>query len=488
MTNSLSFVKPGSLFDIWTDREWSSEQLLTEVQHRRVALLKLGLRVGDRVLIAHGGSPEFFADLLAVWEIGACAVCTDPGLPTIQTQSLVEYSEAKVVLAGIEFDSSLSVDVPILDLSRESETIKVRKKSESQKKPTAVDEALILFTSGTTGAPKGVVLSYGALYSRLELNLTNIDLSGVANVFCPLPTHFGHGLIGNCLTFLRAGCRVLLAPNPSATFLFDFGRIIDEYEINLLSSVPTLWNIVISSASNPSKPYLKRVHIGSAPLSERLWKEVIRWSQTRNVVNMYGLTESANWIAGASAARHEPKDGLVGKLWGGECRLLVGDGEVCKTGEGEILIDTPSLMTGYLKRPDLTESALYRHWFKTGDYGAVDAMGIITLTGRLKFEINRAGVKIQPEDINRVLQNYPSVREAYAFGIPDVVAGEIVGVAVVLEKNKEFDSRSLKTWCQEHLVLEKIPERWFEVKQIPRNDRGKVRRDALISLCLDKNI
>lgn len=461
--------------------------MLAEVQYRKDVLLRMGLGVGDRILIAHGDSLEFFADLLSVWEIGACAVCIDPSLPVTQTQMLVEYSEAKLVLAGSGTNLFPSPRVPIVELQHER-TGNSKNLASIKNEPTRQDEALILFTSGTTGVPKGVVLSFGALRSRLDLNLKYIDPSEITNVLCPLPTHFGHGLIGNCLTFLQAGCRVILAPNPDATFLFDFGRTLDSYKVSFLSSVPTLWKIVVETASEPIATSLKRIHIGSAPLSERLWRDVIRWSGTSDVVNMYGMTETANWVAGASAATYSPRDGLVGKLWGGETGLLVRGEEITHTGEGELLIQTPSFMSGYLKRTDLTESVLCGHWFRTGDWGSIDDDGVITLTGRLKFEINRAGLKVQPEDINRVLHKHPSITEAYAFGLPDALVGEIVAVAVVPSAGQSIDAQGLKSWCRSFLVKEKIPEKWFPVVEIPKTDRGKVDRDRLIGECLNRNL
>jgi oxalate---CoA ligase len=474
----------GSLFDLVTDRRWDTNQLNNEIVSREQQFDALGITFGDRILLCHGGSLEFFADLLAVWRVGACAICIDPRLPLVQIENISNFSEVKLVLVGSNTNSSLSLSVPILDLSHNTHS--ATRKSQVRKYD-ANGEALILFTSGTTGLPKGVVLTFRGLQARFSLNMAHIGLSHIKKTLCTLPTHFGHGLIGNCLTPLFSGGEVIFSPNPDIDTLSNFGSIIDEHKISFLSSVPTFWNIVTRVSAEPKTGSLKRVHIGSAPLSAELWNQVIEWAGTRNVLNMYGLTETANWVAGASATDFPPTDGLVGKLWGGECRVLTKEQEYSQVGQGEVFLRVPSAMSGYLKQSNLTKKIMQDGWFRTGDYGSIDKSGALRLTGRLKFEINHAGQKIQPEDVDLVLGKHPSVREVCTFGIPDNLSGEIVGVALCLEEGENLDVRGFKSWCVDWLVNEKIPERWFELDELPRNDRGKVNRNLVISLCLDKD-
>jgi thioesterase domain-containing protein/acyl carrier protein len=135
--------------------------------------------------------------------------------------------------------------------------------------------------------------------------------------------------------------------------------------------------------------------------------------------------------------------------------------------------------TGYFNRPDLTAAAMIDGWFQTGDRGLVDDDGRIWLTGRIKDEINRAGFKVQPAEIDMVIETHPAVVEACVFGIPDPVSGEVVGAAVRLAEQGAADAGSLQTWCRERLRREAVPERWFIVNAVPRNARGKVNRDAV---------
>jgi acyl-CoA synthetase (AMP-forming)/AMP-acid ligase II len=234
----------------------------------------------------------------------------------------------------------------------------------------------------------------------------------------------------------------------------------------------------------PRARSLRRVHVGSAPLSADLWSRIAEWAGCE-VVNCYGITETANWIAGASSREHLPADGLVGRPWGGHAGVRGDDGVVRTQGAGEIVVQTPSLMSGYLDRPDLTAAVLRDGWYATGDLGAIDAAGNIRLTGRAKDEINRAGFKVQPAEIDMLLESHPAIAEACVFGAPDSVSGEIVAAAIRLEPGAGEDAASLRDWCLKRLRREATPERWFFVEEIPKTARGKVSREAVRAAMLN---
>ena len=154
------------------------------------------------------------------------------------------------------------------------------------------------------------------------------------------------------------------------------------------------------------------------------------------------------------------------------------------SGEGELLLRPPALMNGYFRRPDLTAAVMRDGWFSTGDIGRIDHEGFIRLTGRLKHEINRGGMKVSPEEIDLLLERHDGVLEACAFGLPDEIAGEVVAVAVKLDDQGELSAEDLRRWCIERIRRECVPERWFIVDQIPKTDRGKINRDTVRETCL----
>jgi thioesterase domain-containing protein len=319
------------------------------------------------------------------------------------------------------------------------------------------------------------VLSFRAIRARIEGNLNAIGRDVLRRSLVTLPTHFGHGLIGNALTPLAAGGRIVLPP--SVGLAENLGRVIDSYEISFMSSVPAIWQRAIRQP-RPVLQTLRRIHIGSAPLKTALWSDVASWSGAE-VVNCYGLTETANWVAGASSRLDGIGQGLMGKPWGVRVAVKDDNGLVSDTGEGEILLGSPAAMSGYLDRPELTAAVLHDGWFHTGDRGRVDAQGSIWLTGRIKEEINRAGFKVQPSEIDLLLESHPRIAEACVFGIADPVSEEIVAAAIRPEPGEELVQQELVDWCRERLRREAIPERWFFVGAIPRNERGKVSRAAV---------
>ena len=469
----------GSIVDVGSGRTWDPATIIGNVERRAAVLSSLGVGRGTKVAICHGNSASFFADLFAIWRLGSCAICLNPGLSREELDNVLAFMKPKATLiapGGPETTSDVTTVICLDEENSDREAIRQQGHID--------DDALILLTSGTTGTPKGVVHTFRSILARVALNKSFIGVKDLSSTLCVLPTHFGHGLIGNCLTPLLSGNKLVLSPGGQLQVAASLGRLIDDHDITFMSSVPAFWKLVIKTAGNPDNSVLKRVHIGSAPLSSDLWREVISWSGTRNVANMYGITETANWISGASSLQREPADGAIGSIWGGRFAVTTEGGGLAPSGDGEIVVQTPSLMTGYYERPDLTEKVIVGGWYFTGDVGHIESDGFAYLTGRRKFEINRAGLKVHPEDIDLLLERHEMVREACAFGLPDTISGEIVAVAVCATANAPLDTETLKTWCSERISREKVPTRWFVVDEIPKTDRGKINRDLVARHCL----
>ncbi|SVB27377.1 uncharacterized protein METZ01_LOCUS180231, partial [marine metagenome] len=338
----IDFNKLGSIKSIYQNVEWSNITLSSEVESRMKALIQLGLKPNDRIIIAHGGTLEFFADLFAVWQLGGCACCINEDSTTSELIRLTSFVNATIILLGkdkAKHDlSSLEVDAVCLETESISENIDFQKYIDF---PSLDLDALILFTSGTTGTPKGVTHTYRGILSRLSLNWEYMPFKDREVGLCPLPTHFGHGLIGNCLTVLMGGGDLILAPGSILSSTGSLGELIDEYNVQFMSSVPSFWKAVLRG-KKPVQKSLKRVHIGSAPLSSQLWTEIINWTGTKNVVNMYGITETANWVCGASAEDFQPENGLIGRPWGGSVAVKNENDILSSNGYGELFLQTPS--------------------------------------------------------------------------------------------------------------------------------------------------
>ena len=469
----------GSIRDIGLGISWDAVSFAQQVSRRAALLSKMNVGRGSSVGILHNGTVHFFADLFATWTVGATAACLDSSLTDAELEIIIGFAKLTVLLVS-RATRSTNVSTPVAELETSPPA---HFSTTSEFYPD--DPALILFTSGTTGNPKGVVLTFRALLARISANVGVIGKAALARTLVALPTHFGHGLIGNSLTPLMNRAEIVLHPL-GASLASNLGRIIDDHRISFMSSVPALWHLAKSHSQPPKKQSLIRVHVGSAPLSEQLWSNIAAWSAAE-VVNCYGLTETANWIAGASSKTEGISEGLVGHSWESTIGVRDDDGNIQSSGRGEIIVQTPGLMTGYLNRPDLTSATIRNGWFHTGDRGCVDEEGRIWLTGRIKDEINRGGMKIQPAEVDALLERHPAVAEACTFGIDDPVSHEAVAALVRLAKGATASPESLQAWCRERLRSSAIPERWIIVDEIPRNARGKVNRDAVRRIYSESN-
>ncbi len=345
---TLSFTKLGSIREVGS-RCWSRVQLAGVICARANVLAQMGIGKQSTVALVHGNSAQFFIDLFAVWARGAAAACLDPALTGQELKTVIEFLKPEAVLCGespVQIGGDAKVvclwDVPALtgdDIAPAS--------------VSGGNPALILFTSGTTAAPKGVVLGFDAITTRISLNITEIGKQTLTRTLLTLPTHFGHGLIGNALTPLFAGGELVI-PAPETTLHKDLGVLLKDFGITFFTSVPALWRLAMKFGDAAGTSSLERVHVGSAPLPLALWQEIAEWSDA-TVFNCYGMTEVANWISGASSCAPNLREGLVGKTWGGSAAILASDGTISSSGNGEIVLRSPSRMTGYLRNPEVTK-------------------------------------------------------------------------------------------------------------------------------------
>jgi len=476
----------GTVTEYLTGEIWNVERMTDAISRTVAALRNRDIGRGDKVLIFHGSSGAFFADLFAVWQTGAAAACLNSGLSQPELENIVDFLKPKLILVDQDTVTTKVGGVDML-CGRIQSNEPIVESQPAALRGNLDDAALILFTSGTTGTPKGVVHNFRSLLARINLNRQFIGDANLRQTMCVLPTHFGHGLIGNCLTPLLFGHDLLLLTGSNLPTIGKLGEIIDQNEISFMSPVPAFWKLVCKLSKPPCKGTIGRVQIGSAPLAVELWRKVIDWCGTDDVVNMYGITETANWLAGASARDLAPEDGLIGRMWGGMAAVIDAEGQFLPCGEGELVVQSPSLMSGYYQLETQTREVLVDGWFRTGDIGRIDENGIMRLTGRLKNEINRAGIKIHPEDLDLLFERHEAIVEACAFGIADDLSNELVGIALSLVDSTNITLAEIRAWCDQRLALEKRPDKWFIVADIPKTDRGKINRQRVAEYCLQMN-
>jgi acyl-CoA synthetase (AMP-forming)/AMP-acid ligase II len=486
----------GPLTEPMTGRHWDQRAVVDRTRRRLAFYARHGLARADRVFLHYGNTPEFFVDLAAIWSLGGCAVPIDARLTPFEIETLAQAAAPRFSLwSGAPDDGvarALSArGVAVLDASA-ADAEAARDAMPAGPLVALDQDALILFTSGTTGQPKGVVHTHRSLRARWMTLRQSLGLAPFRRTLCLLPTHFGHGLICNCLFPWLSGQHLFILPPFKADLILQLGALLDEHGVTFLSSVPTVWRLALKTAPPPRSSTLERVFCGSAPLSAHLWADIRRWTGAREVWNAYGITETGSWLAGTSVADFTPEDGLVGEAWGGVVKILrtsdataqLGAEEECRRGEsGHVWVNTPALMRGYLGRDDLTAEVVSAGWFRTGDIGLVDERGWLYLRGREREEINKGGMKVYPADVDAVVERFDQTVDVCTFAVEDALLGEDIGVAVVLPNAEPATLRRLHAWMAQHLAKHQMPKRWYVVDEIPRTSRGKINRSAVAASC-----
>lgn len=484
----------GQLVEPISGRKWTPDEVHHEIAKRIARFQRHGLARGHRVFLPFGNRLEFFAELLAIWRLGACAIPIDAKLTAYEITTLVAAALPHLAVVDDATDSSVVEALTAAGVAWVN-TTDTGDEEASVGLSRLDDDALILFTSGSTGAPKGVVHTHRSLRARWMSLRDNLGVEAFARTLCMLPTHFGHGLICNSLFPWLAGQDLFITPPFRPDIIMKLGTIIDEHRITFMSSVPSIWRLALKLARPPKGGTLQRVHCGSAPLSAHFWENIREWTGTRQVCNAYGITETGSWVAGLNDADCPAQDGLIGQGWGAVIKILNTDDTSvpldssmeCATGvSGYVWLNTPALMQGYFQRDDLTAKAINDGWFLTGDIGLLNEQGQLVLRGRERDEINKGGMKIYPSDVDTVVEQFEHASDVCTFALDDEIYGQSVAMAVVLTTRDDATIRALYQWMVGRLADAKMPQRWWLVDDIPRTSRGKINRDQVKQYCLER--
>lgn len=437
-----------SLFILEDKESFNSQSLINKIDSLKKHLSQSKIGPGHKVLMCLPNSKIFCDYFFAIWELGACVVPISPLSTEIEIAQIVVSIKPSLV-------------------------IKANGKEEFLSDNTLTDKEniLILHTSGSSGKPKGVMLSRQALVKKMEVYRNHLPQSSFSKTLCMLPLNFGHGLISNFLFPLLSGNEVILAPSSRLDIYSSLGEIVDEFGITCFSSVPSILKIAANFSKAPEKKSLEKIFCASAPLDTDTWSNTLNWSSGIRVDNMYGMTELASWIAGDQKLNQNFEENAFDKPWGAEVRIVKEDPA---DEYGEIQVRSDSMMSGYYNDQDNTKKVLTDGWFKTGDMGVLST-DRISLKGRRDNVINLSGTKVYPEEINQLLRKHPAVLDVFTLGlkVKEGDADHGIGCVLVPRLNQEIQIQEILEMCKEHLSSYKIPAQFKVMEKLPTNERGK---------------
>jgi acyl-CoA synthetase (AMP-forming)/AMP-acid ligase II len=465
---------------VTVDGEPVTHAELDEASARVAAWLARRVRPGDRVLLAAGSSTGFVRCYLGALRAGAVVVLANPGYTAAELGHLVADSGAVLAFADREPArrlAGLGLGLQIADAGELPAD--VRPAAGTAARPEEV--ALLAYTSGTTGRPKGVPLTHRQLTVSIRAAMAAWRWQADDVLVHALPLYHQHGL-GGVHAALIAGGTVHIRSKFSADALVQAAA---GTRASVLFAVPTIYQALADSPAALAGGLrgLRLAVCGSAPLSPSLAARLPAVLGRLPLVR-YGTTESGLNVSNPLA---DPRGDTIGvPLPGVLVRIRAADGSADGPADpgadGEIQLRGPHVFSGYWNDQAATGAAFTPDgWFRTGDIGAVDpATGHLVIRGRIKEMIISGGMNVYPREVEIALEGHPSVAEAAVAGVPDERWGERVTAWVVLRDGHEFDEAALIAYARTLLAGYKSPKRVFRLAELPRNQLGKIVRSALV--------
>lgn len=478
----------------WADREYliQGDRRVTFGEHEQIVeraargLWHAGVRPGDRVALYAANSPDWVAVFHATLRLGAIAAPFNGWWSTDDARQAHDLVSPAVVVADDRCAAKLP---PTARVAAFDAIISGSLAESAAELPSLTDEnapAIILFTAGTTGYPKGAVLSHRSLIANLQTLLVvsrklpdqipdDIEPS-VTLVGLPL---FHIGAIQLLLVPLMTGSKVVFLEGRFDAG--DFLRLVESEGVTMFSGVPTMMERILHhpNITHHDLASLRTVVLGGSPVSPELLERIgtAMPNTRRRVGQTYGLTEAGGIVStgvGADLASHPGSSGRLAPVV--EARVDSPDEE----GRGELFVRSPAAMDGYWDSPDdPTLSA--DGWIRTGDIGRVDEDRYVYVSGRSKDIIIRGGENVSAAAVEAALARHPAIVEAAVVGLPDDDLGEVIAAAVTIADGDSPSVAELDRWSREHLAHFAVPAQWWIRDSLPTNDAGKVLKRDLIA-------
>jgi fatty-acyl-CoA synthase len=476
----------------WTPgRVWTFAQVEDAAKRVASGLRGLGIGAGDRVACLTKQTAECVALVLGANKIGAVCMPVNWRLAPAEIEYIVNNGQAKFMMVDSMFAANFKqVKAALINSTVVTETfaswLQEFKPLESERQNRPEETALQLYSSGTTGLPKGVELTHGNLAAGMvDAVPAAIGYHGAPDVMLnALPTYHIAGVGVALLTASRGGASVLYPDFDPVEVI----RAIAEHRITHSFLVPAMIQFMLRVPGADKADYssLKGISYGASPISEKVLLDAMRTFKCR-FMQVYGLTETTGAITALPPEDHDPggpKQHLLrsaGKpIAGVELRVVdPASGRDCPEGQvGEVWIRTAQNMKGYWANGKATEQAFVDRWFRSGDAGFLRE-GYLFLHDRIKDMIVSGGENIYPAEVENVLMQFPAIADGAVIGVPDEQWGESVKACVVLKPNSSVTPEEIIQFMRARIAHFKCPKSVDFVESIPRNPTGKILKRIL---------
>jgi len=481
--------KDKTLF-IFKDQQVSYEAYHEKSSLMATGLASLGLKKGDRVAVHFSNCLEIVESYFAVGKAGAISIPLNPMFTPREIKYVVNNSEAKFLITSEGFLPTLqsvrqempTLEKVIVQGTRDyPDTVPYRKLYEGvTKKVEGLDVdpdsvAMILYTSGTTGSPKGAMLTHDGLIENAEIMVNTLGFQPSDRSLCVLPLFHLFATAFDLLQMMCAGASTAIIERFDAEIAC---QVIEKHKASVLIAVPTIFIYLINHPGR-KKYDLTSLRIGDTgggpvPVDLKLAfeKEVGMF-----LAESYGLTEASPVVC-VERPGQERRIGSCGlTLPGMETRVVDQQDRDVPPGEvGELIISGPNVMKGYWKMPEETAKTLRGGWLHTGDLVRKDQDGYVYVVDRVKDMIICGGFNIYPKEIELVLYSHPSVLEAAVIGVKDDVKGEMPKAVIVLKPGEKLTEKEMNEYCRKNLAAYKVPRVIEFADSLPKTITGKIRK------------
>ena len=485
-------VQPNALFSSYKGQETTYEAFYLQAKKLAHHLQEKGYQKENILALLLPNSDHFLVCYYACQIAGFTVLPINTKLAAREIEYILTHSNAKGLIYDKRFEDTINEVLPATSVetrittgysegsNRLEDILQGSNKTITVPQANDEDTAVIFYTSGTTGRPKGVMLTNKnvaavATIWQEAMEITNKDrMHIVAPLFHCAASHVF------TVPTVYAGGSVIIEEgfSPEQTL-----QTMEKKQVTIFFGVPAMYNILLTNPkiNQASLPNLRLLTYGAAPMPYENIKRVKQTFPNVKVQNLYGQTENAPAATTLKDEHALSKIGSVGQaLPLTEVRIVNEDGQEMPLGEvGEIIVKGPQVMKGYLNNEQATRETVKDGWLYSGDLGRLDEEGLLYIVDRKKDMIIRGGENIYPVEIEEVLYEIPELLEAAVIGIPDEVLGEVPKAFVVMKEGTKIDATSILQYCQSRLAKYKLPQEVTFIDSLPRNASGKVLKTNL---------